>query len=50
MNSIADQKRFVLVSAGCHINDVMNYFKGDIAQIAVSAGCHINDVMNTCET
>ena len=34
------------VSAGCHINDVMN---NDIVAKddgIVSAGCHINDVMN----
>ena len=34
------------VSAGCHINDVMNMtvFYGEVGN--VSAGCHINDVMN----
>ena len=35
-----------VVSAGCHINDVMNHFKLSCAVIIVSAGCHINDVMN----
>ena len=38
-----------IVSAGCHINDVMNK-KFDLDKIAiVSAGCHINDVMNKHE-
>ena len=34
------------VSAGCHINDVMNIVGADILGSVVSAGCHINDVMN----
>ena len=34
------------VSAGCHINDVMNVFQSCFIQVSVSAGCHINDVMN----
>ena len=34
------------VSAGCHINDVMNFPKRKLDKYTVSAGCHINDVMN----
>ena len=34
------------VSAGCHINDVMNKGKQAWDTVLVSAGCHINDVMN----
>ena len=34
------------VSAGCHINDVMNCFRLIRRKQTVSAGCHINDVMN----
>ena len=34
------------VSAGCHINDVMNAKRCDGRFEEVSAGCHINDVMN----
>ena len=34
------------VSAGCHINDVMNCGTRISATARVSAGCHINDVMN----
>ena len=34
------------VSAGCHINDVMNSQVERWQNILVSAGCHINDVMN----
>ena len=34
------------VSAGCHINDVMNPKLRTLAKSSVSAGCHINDVMN----
>ena len=34
------------VSAGCHINDVMNWLTVKYALSLVSAGCHINDVMN----
>ena len=36
----------VAVSAGCHINDVMNCFGDGVVPFPVSAGCHINDVMN----
>ena len=36
----------LVVSAGCHINDVMNSGKAGIGIFDVSAGCHINDVMN----
>ena len=35
-----------VVSAGCHINDVMNFGLELSADMNVSAGCHINDVMN----
>ena len=35
------------VSAGCHINDVMNETEPGIMTANVSAGCHINDVMNS---
>ena len=34
------------VSAGCHINDVMNNLIRAHPTLHVSAGCHINDVMN----
>ena len=34
------------VSAGCHINDVMNTTLALKSPVIVSAGCHINDVMN----
>ena len=34
------------VSAGCHINDVMNRKLKKQTKQRVSAGCHINDVMN----
>ena len=34
------------VSAGCHINDVMNMLMMKQTYDIVSAGCHINDVMN----
>ena len=36
----------IRVSAGCHINDVMNCKIFCINGWIVSAGCHINDVMN----
>ena len=36
----------MLVSAGCHINDVMNTQPASNTRWHVSAGCHINDVMN----
>ena len=35
-----------VVSAGCHINDVMNMAMLPNKNCVVSAGCHINDVMN----
>ena len=35
-----------MVSAGCHINDVMNNCCNPCMAMLVSAGCHINDVMN----
>ena len=35
-----------VVSAGCHINDVMNFHSDKTPALNVSAGCHINDVMN----
>ena len=35
------------VSAGCHINDVMNLNNQGLITSVVSAGCHINDVMNS---
>ena len=35
-----------VVSAGCHINDVMNQELLPNLSSVVSAGCHINDVMN----
>ena len=35
------------VSAGCHINDVMNPQNSTSVVPTVSAGCHINDVMNS---
>ena len=34
------------VSAGCHINDVMNVNVRLTLRLDVSDGCHINDVMN----
>ena len=37
----------IIVSAGCHINDVMNVWKTTKQKPCVSAGCHINDVMNS---
>ena len=36
----------IAVSAGCHINDVMNRLLPSSRRQPVSAGCHINDVMN----
>ena len=36
----------IFVSAGCHINDVMNKIVTNFSIQHVSAGCHINDVMN----
>ena len=38
------------VSAGCHINDVMNNLNSCFIKTRVSAGCHINDVMNNVIT
>ena len=35
------------VSAGCHINDVMNATSCFNSPACVSAGWHINDVMNS---
>ena len=39
-----------LVSAGCHINDVMKTGVLTAVEMHVSAGCHINDVMKICKT
>ena len=46
MNNHVAKGGTINVSAGCHINDVMNgtYLNHDNTE--VSAGCHINDVMN----
>ena len=46
MNGRQDILADVLVSAGCHINDVMNLGPIIVSWSRVSAGCHINDVMN----
>ena len=46
MNDIPHVVKNTLVSAGCHINDVMNLSFKLAIQLCVSAGCHINDVMN----
>ena len=46
MNALLAALFRLFVSAGCHINDVMNNVTGGKIQINVSAGCHINDVMN----
>ena len=46
MNHQLRTNAYAFVSAGCHINDVMNYVYYYIMLQAVSAGCHINDVMN----
>ena len=46
MNPRKCLKSSINVSAGCHINDVMNYQFGGTPANHVSAGCHINDVMN----
>ena len=46
MNGRQSRRTDADVSAGCHINDVMNLdVKSDLS-CSVSAGCHINDVMN----
>ena len=46
MNEISHHLICIQVSAGCHINDVMNTKKEQLSHRPVSAGCHINDVMN----
>ncbi len=46
MNKDLQYKDLAVVSAGCHINDVMNFQKRETLLAPVSAGCHINDVMN----
>ena len=52
MNQIDFALVVQLVSAGCHINDVMNDLLLGSFFCLVSAGCHINDVMNfgPCQT
>ena len=47
MNFVSGLIHKVEVSAGCHINDVMNAKRCDGRFEEVSAGCHINDVMNS---
>ena len=49
MNIVQKKVLLHIVSAGCHINDVMNDFFVEKFHNVVSAGCHINDVMNTGE-
>ena len=46
MNITTMWRSISFVSAGCHINDVMNTACSMLAALPVSAGCHINDVMN----
>ena len=46
MNDDVLRQPLTHVSAGCHINDVMNMQTGRTIRQDVSAGCHINDVMN----
>ena len=46
MNPFTSIETLVFVSAGCHINDVMNVGQEPVVGQQVSAGCHINDVMN----
>ena len=46
MNQIRKNVSGGVVSAGCHINDVMNNINDWDNLDLVSAGCHINDVMN----
>ena len=46
MNIQYGTNRSDFVSAGCHINDVMNQTEITELDNCVSAGCHINDVMN----
>ena len=48
MNTLVVNHCMPSVSAGCHINDVMNRDLKSIRNLSVSAGCHINDVMNFC--
>ena len=50
MNTAIVRPRFFSVSAGCHINDVMNSPVLLTLERRVSAGCHINDVMNTLKS
>ena len=47
MNNVLSDYPWISVSAGCHINDVMNTTLEEILRNEVSAGCHINDVMNS---
>ena len=47
MNLVITNVMHCYVSAGCHINDVMNNDCNGNIDYVVSAGCHINDVMNT---
>ena len=47
MNLFQIDTKNAIVSAGCHINDVMNVKYFVILSTLVSAGCHINDVMNS---
>ena len=46
MNGVRVKTAPEQVSAGCHINDVMNLDHVPVKAVVVSAGCHINDVMN----
>ena len=46
MNTKKSEHWRLKVSAGCHINDVMNFCLIIPFNRIVSAGCHINDVMN----
>ena len=46
MNKELGKQDYMLVSAGCHINDVMNLPVANHCMQSVSAGCRINDVMN----
>ena len=50
MNGTLSIITYSSVSAGCHINDVMNLISSSDAETLVSAGCHINDVMNICDS
>ena len=47
MNFLTVSMKKHSVSAGCHINDVMNVDVKLHGRFDVSAGCHINDVMNS---